>query len=79
MQKKRIAEAEKDAKITTVESGALTALKNAETQLKQKEIEIKIKQSETIAAAEMLEITATGKAKALGKSRLLFREADAPT
>lgn len=66
LQKKRIAEAEKDAKITNAESASLTTLKEAETQLKKKEIEIKMRQTETLADAEMLEIQAKGAAKALG-------------
>lgn len=65
LQKKRIAEAEKDAEITSAESKALTAIKEAETQLKKREIEIQIKRTETQAEAEMLEIQAIGRARAL--------------
>jgi len=65
LQKKRIAEAEKDAKVIAVESAALTALKEAETELKRSEIGIKVKQNEAKAGAEMLEIESKGKAKAL--------------
>jgi regulator of protease activity HflC (stomatin/prohibitin superfamily) len=65
LQKKRIAEAEKDAKMTTIESEALTAIKKAKTQLEQKEIEIQMKRNEAAAEAEILQIQAAGKAKAL--------------
>jgi regulator of protease activity HflC (stomatin/prohibitin superfamily) len=65
LQKKRIAEAEKDAKITSAESASLTAIKEAETELRKSMIGIKIKENEAKAEAEMLQIRAAGKAKAL--------------
>lgn len=65
LQKKRIAEAEKDARVIAVESAALTAIKEAETDLKKSEISIKVKQNEARAEAEMIEIQSKGKAKAL--------------
>lgn len=65
LQKKRIAEAEKDAKITAVESAALTKIKEAETELKKQEIEIKMRREGTKADAEILEIQAIAKARAL--------------
>ena len=79
LQKKRIAEAEKDAKITAVESSSLTEIKEAETQLKKREIEIQIKRNETQAEAEMLEIQATGKAKALEIEALAISKAHSIT
>lgn len=65
LQKKRIAEAEKDAKIISAESAALTVLKEADTQLKKREIELKTKQTETKAEVEMYELRALGKAKVM--------------
>ena len=64
LQKKRIAEAEKDARVTSVESAALTAIKEAETELKKREIEIKMKHNEAKAEAERIEIQAIAHAKA---------------
>lgn len=65
LQKKRIAEAEKDAQVTKAESVALTAIKEAETNFKRSEIEFKSKQNQARSEAEVLEIQATGKAKAI--------------
>ncbi|MEI8365690.1 MAG: SPFH domain-containing protein [Parachlamydiaceae bacterium] len=65
MQKKRVAESERDAALVVTESAASKQMKEAETELKVSEIRDKIKQKEAETAAAAEKIDALSKAEAV--------------
>lgn len=65
LQKKRVAQAEKDARLIAIETDSLAAIRASETQLKKKELDARIRLIETTSEAEAALIKAKNQAEAV--------------